>query len=148
MTRSFKKADRPVLISIRPQFAEKILAGEKLLEFRRAWASCVVDALVIYASSPRREIVAIAKVADVHEGSPTALWELTREKAGGISRRQLYAYFRGRRSGYAIEISSVLRTNGGLNPRLLFHDFSPPQSFHYLGAEAYAKVIEASKHRS
>src|SRR6185503_11939513 len=146
MMRYFKKVGRPVLISIRPTFAEKILAGEKILEFRRAWTSNPVDALVIYASSPRREIVAIAKVTQVHEGSPTALWGLTREKAGGISRRELYSYFRGRRSGYAIEISWVLRTNGGLNPRSLFANFRPPQSFHYLAAEAYAKVIEASDH--
>lgn len=145
MKRSFKQVDRPVLISIQPEFVEKILSGEKVLEFRRSWAADPVDALVIYASSPKQRIVAIARVAVVHEGSPTALWKLARYKAGGISRRQLYSYFEGKDFGYAIEISSIVRTNGSIDPKSLFHNFRAPQSFHYLGAEAYAKVIDASE---
>jgi predicted transcriptional regulator len=145
MTRFLKQADRPVLISIQPAFAEKILAGRKVLEFRRSWAASPVDALVIYASSPRRKIVAIARVAVVHEGSPTALWQLAREKAAGISRRQLYSYFQGKQSGYAIELSTIVRTNGGIDPRSLFRNFRAPQSFHYLEVEAYERVIKASE---
>ena len=145
MTRYLKQADRPVLISIQPQFAEKILAGTKNLEFRRSWAAAPVDTLVIYASFPRQRIVAIARVAIVHEGSPTALWELAREKAAGISRRQLYSYFEGKDSGFAIELSSVVRTNGGIDPKSLFKNFRPPQSYHYLNTNAYAKVIRASE---
>src|SRR5688572_26381067 len=132
MTRFLKQVDRAVLISIQPRFANKIVAGQKILEFRRSWAANPVDALVIYESSPTQKIVAIARVAAVHEGSPTALWELGREKAAGISRRQLYSYFEGKDSGFAIEISKVVRTNGGIDPRSLFENFRAPQSFHYL----------------
>jgi len=138
---SLPQADRPVLISIQPRFAEKILAGDKVLEFRRAWARHPVDVIAIYSSFPIQRIVGIARVKAVHQGSPTFLWELARKKGGGISRRKLYDYFHGKRQGYAIELGEVVKVNGGLDPKVLFAGFRAPQSFHYLDMNEFQRII-------
>jgi len=136
-----QQVDRPILISIQPRFAERILAGDKVLEFRRVWAASPVDKIAIYSSFPVQRIVGFARVKVVHHGSPTSLWELARQKGGGISRRQLYEYFRGKQTGYAIELDGVVKVNGGLDPKKLFADFRPPQSFHYLDAGEFRRII-------
>lgn len=143
LNQSSQQAARPVLISIQPQHVEKILSGEKVLEFRRMWAANPVDTLVIYSSSPEQRIVAIARISALHHESPTALWQLARIKGGGITRRQLYSYFHGKRQGYAIELSEVVKSNSGIDPKQLFATFRPPQSFNYMAVEDYAKVIDA-----
>lgn len=78
--RLFPTPPNVALISIRPGFVEKILAGEKRLEFRRNWAVNPVDTLVIYSTAPIKRIVATVDVVGVTEGSPTALWGVAQER--------------------------------------------------------------------
>lgn len=140
----FPKPPRVVLISIRPCFVEKILSGEKRLEFRRSWAANHVDVLVIYSSSPVQKIVATVNVVGVTEGSPTALWELAKKKGGGVTRQLIYDYFDGKKSGFAIEITDVYEFQHSLDPKKMFKNFLAPQSFRYLDAKDYNKILQQS----
>lgn len=135
------QAIRPVLISIKPQFVEKILAGEKVFEFRRLWAKSDPDVMVIYSSSPEQRIVAIARIKKVHESSFSSLWNLTRGR-GGVSRQLLREYFRDKKTGYAIEIEDVKAAKTPIDPKALFDGFRPPQSFQYLDPAQYQKLIK------
>lgn len=130
-------------MSIQPKYAEKILAGDKVLELRRTWASSPVDTVVIYASAPEQRIVAIAHVRAVHKGSPTALWALARSKCAGISRRELYAYFKGKALGYGIEFSSVVRGSERIDPKIILRGFRAPQSFSYMATQDFERVLRA-----
>lgn len=132
--------DKFALLSIFPRYANKILSGEKRLEFRKSWASEDVSALVIYATAPIQKIVGIARVKKVHQGSATALWRLARLINGGVSRRVLYEYFRGKQEGFAIEIESVLPCSIPLEPETYLPNFNPPQSFNYLDKETFERI--------
>lgn len=138
----FPKPPRCALISIRPCFVEKILSGEKKLEFRRSWAAEPVDVLVIYSSSPVQKIVATAKVMGVTEGSPTAMWELAKRKKGGVTRQLIRDYFVGKKTGFAIEIADIAEFEKPVDPRKIFKSFRPPQSFRYLDAKDYNQILE------
>ena len=140
----FPKPPRVALISIRPYFVEKILSGEKKLEFRRAWAAGPVDVLVIYSSAPIQRIVATVNVVEVTEGSPTALWELAKEKGGGVTRQLIYDYFAGKKTGFAIEIADVLEFENPVDPKKMFKKFMAPQSFRYLDAKDYSRILKSS----
>lgn len=121
------------LISIHPAYVEKILSGEKRLEFRRGWAKAEVNLLVIYATAPVQRVVAVAQLGQVLRGTKSRLWELARAHGGGISRRKLFAYMEGKKHGVALELLRRRRIVGGIDPRSLFGDeFRPPQSFRYL----------------
>lgn len=131
------------LLSIYPRYANKILSGEKRLEFRKSWASSDVSSFVIYATTPVQKIVGIARVKQVHKGSATALWQLAQQIGGGVSRRVLYDYFRGKPEGFAIEIESVLPCSTPLDPELYLPNFTPPQSFVYLERAIYKRIETA-----
>lgn len=137
----FPKPPKAALISIRPCFVEKILSGEKRLEFRRSWAAESVDILVIYSSAPVQKIVATARVIEVIEGSPTALWDLAKEKKGGVTRQLIREYFTGKKKGFAIELSDIAEMDPPIDPKRMFDDFKPPQSFRYLSPEDYNRIF-------
>lgn len=129
------------LISIHPGYVEKILSGEKRLEFRRSWAANQVDILVIYSTMPVQQIVAVAKIGHIFRGSKSRLWELARIKGGGISRRKLFGYMQGKKEGVALELLNVFRIDDGICPWSLFGDgFRPPQSFRYLSQNEITKL--------
>lgn len=138
-------ASNTVLLSLHPRHANKILSGEKRLEFRRIWAKNPVSTVVIYATVPMQRIVAVADVRQVHEGSPTRLWELAKVIGGGLPRRELYAYFKGRKTGYAIELENVRECNPALDPSHLIEHFRPPQSFQYLCQTQRESILHAMR---
>lgn len=129
-----------VIISLHPEHANKVLSGQKRLEFRRVWATKPVTAVVIYSTVPVKKIVAIAYVKQVHLGSPTYLWNLAKSIGGGLSRRALYKYFQGKKKGYAVEFESIKLCNPAIDPESLIHGFHAPQSFTYLDQKIFNKI--------
>ena len=121
-----------VIISLHPEHANKILSGEKKLEFRRVWATRPITAVIIYSTLPIKKIVAVAYMKQVHKGSPTKLWNLAKSIGGGLTRRDLYKYFEGKKVGYAIEFSSINCCNPAINAESLLENFHAPQSFTYV----------------
>lgn len=137
---------RTALISIHPEYAEKIFAGEKKFEFRRRWTNRSVGTLFIYATAPVQRIVGFAKIARVTRGTPTQLWRLTQQVNGGISKSKLFAYFGSSKTGVAIELSKVTPMPSGIDPRLcLGRDFRPPQSYRYLSEKEILQINSGGK---
>jgi predicted transcriptional regulator len=137
---------RAALISIHPEYAEKIFAGEKKLEFRRRWASRSVETLFIYATAPVQRIVGFAKIARVTKGTPTQLWRLTQQVNGGISKSELFAYFGSSKTAVAIELSMATLMPNRIDPRLcLGRGFRPPQSFRYLSEKEISQINSGGK---
>lgn len=120
------------MLSIKPEYVEKILSGEKRYEFRRrVFKRMDVDTIVIYSTSPQQRIVAEVGVVDILESDPIDIWKKTHDKAG-ISYKAFMAYFDGVNVAYAIELGLVKRYP---RPRLLssYAEVSaPPQSFVYV----------------
>lgn len=121
-----------VLLSIKPEYAEKILDGEKRFEFRKAIPkSQNVSTIVIYATMPVGKVVGEFEVKAFLSDSPNALWSYTSE-AAGISRRFFNEYFRGRDTAHAIEVRSVKRYKKPLSLSSVLSSGVAPQSFCYL----------------
>ena len=120
------------MLSIKPEYVEKILSGEKRYEFRRrVFKRMDVDTIVIYSTSPQQRVVAEVDVVGILESDPIDIWKKTRDKAG-ISDKAFMAYFDGVDIAYAIELGPVNRYP---QPRLLssYAEVSaPPQSFVYV----------------
>lgn len=131
---------KAVIISLHPEHANKILSGKKKLEFRRVWSKHQVNAVVIYATSPIKKIVAVGYIREVHVGTKNKLWELAKSIGGGLSRSALRNYFDGKKHGFAIEFESVSPIKPAISPTLCFKKFSPPQSFAYLSMDDLKKI--------
>ena len=130
---SFRFADDVALISIHPEHVEKIIAGEKNVEFRRSWPSRAIRTLVIYATSPAKHLAAVVEITEVVRASKTALWNISSDEGGGITRQRLFDYLEGKTIGIALKLGKRLPLGDGLLPREIFGaSFHAPQSYRYL----------------
>lgn len=120
-----------VLLSIKPEFAEKIFEGTKQYEFRRAiFKNTGIKTVVVYASSPVQKVIGEFEIEDILKEGLASLWKKTKSKSG-IEEQDFYSYFGEKEEGYAIKIKNAKRYE---EPLCLRSDFGlvPPQSFLYL----------------
>lgn len=133
-----------VLLSIKPQYADKILCGLKKYEFRKIiFRNEDIREIVIYSSSPTKKIVGTCAIGSVIEDRPSVLWEMLKE-GSGLCEEEFFTYFYGKEKGYAIEIESINRFERPVDPREFNADFVPPQSFQYINDTFYSKICDAS----
>lgn len=119
-----------VLISIKPDFVERIFSGEKKYEFRKRNFSRCVNNVVVYSCAPVGRVVGEFSIGGVLEGTPNEIWRKCRQFAG-ITKKEFNVYFSGRSVAYAIEIHSIVRYPKKLLLSETYH-CSPPQSFIYI----------------
>ena len=123
-----------VLMSIRPEFARKILSREKLVEFRKQAFRRPVDRIFIYSSAPEQKIVASFRYVGSLSGSPAEIWERY-GRHGCISKEDFFGYFPSRDElAYAIPIVDLRVLDRPVDPSQLIPGFRPPQSFCYWDA--------------
>jgi predicted transcriptional regulator len=134
---------RAVLLSIKPRYADLILAGTKRVELRRNWPSNDIAVMVLYSSSPVQRLVGVAYVDGVREASVARLWQLACEYGGGVTYDELVEYFAGKETAYGIMIKGTRTAERRVDPKDLFPDFSPPQSLQYLTPEEFQRVARA-----
>jgi predicted transcriptional regulator len=124
-----------ILMSIRPQYADKIFDGTKTVELRRIKPRLLQegDLIFVYVSSPVKSLVGAFSVALVMEKSLLALWRNVKDYAG-VSHNDFLSYFQGLETGVAIFIKDVW-----LLPKPIHladikkevNGFYPPQNFRY-----------------
>lgn len=120
-----------VLLSIKPEFAEKIFDGTKRFEFRRRiYKNEAVKSVIVYASAPISKVIGEFEIKAVHHDELDSLWNSTNDFAG-ISESFYREYFNGKESGYAIEVKEVKKYTEPLGIRESF-GIGPPQSFAYV----------------
>ncbi len=120
-----------VILSIKPEFCNAILQGEKIYEFRKRIFKTKeeIDYVFIYSTSPIQKIVAAFTIESILCDHPKNLWKKCKEGAG-ISKDLFFSYFGARPEGYAIEIDEVIKFDP-IDPKHVVSDFNPPQSFCY-----------------
>lgn len=117
------------LISIRPTYAEAILAGEKTVELRRRIPTIDLGTrLWIYATQPVRAVVGSAVVDEVIEGSPAQIWERYMDKIA-VDRCEYDEYFSGKDRAVGIVLSHIVKRNriGIEQLREIRKGFHPPR---------------------
>jgi predicted transcriptional regulator len=122
-----------VILSIKPEFANKIFDGSKLYEFRRSiFKDPDVKIVVVYASSPVQKIIGEFEIDHILNLALENLWDITQDFSG-ITKDFFLEYFENKDAGYAIKIKKTKKYN---KPLCIREDFNavPPQSFLYLAS--------------
>ncbi len=120
-----------VLLSIKPEFVEKIFAGTKKYEFRKSlFRRSDVKVIVIYASSPIQRVVGEFEIDDILSDDVNSLWEQTK-KYSGISKAFYNSYFQTKKTANAIQIGHLTKY---ATPKSLsdYNIHQAPQSFCYI----------------
>lgn len=120
-----------VLLSIKPEYAEKIFDGTKKYEFRRSvFKNKDVKTVVVYASSPVQRVIGEFEIDKIINEDLQKLWDKTKEFSG-ISEDFFFEYFLNKEKGFAIKIKQTKRYVESLSIKDDFNA-TPPQSFMYL----------------
>ncbi len=137
---AMNKTTQPLLLSLKPRYADLIFEGRKKAELRRRIASGIEgrDAF-IYVSSPVKQLRGGFRVGHVWQGSPEEVWNEVSELAG-VDKRGFDTYYEGREIAYALQIRDVWEYENPVdlsNLKKQFPNFSVPQSWRYVKPEEY-----------
>lgn len=127
-----------VLLSIKPQYANEIINGNKKVEFRKKGFKADINRVYIYSSMPEGKIIGYFTVSDIIEDHPKKLWEQFAD-VGCIDKESFTEYYANRDKGYSIKVQDVTVYEKPLNPYELIEGFRPPQSFQYVKEEMLKK---------
>ena len=126
---------RVLLLSLKPRFATSILDGTKKVELRRVAPKIQPGQIVlIYASSPVRQLAGTCRVVRLDVAPKSAIWERYRNQCG-VTEAEYEAYFEGAEDAVAIVVDKprTLQEPPSLATlRNRVAGFRPPQSFRYL----------------
>ncbi|WP_018391810.1 ASCH domain-containing protein [Bacillus sp. 37MA] len=120
-----------VLLSIKPQYVQEIINGNKKFEYRKRIFKKNVESVVIYSTMPVGRIIGEFKIDRIIKDSPVELWNQT-ARYSGISKDSFLEYFSGRNNGFAIKIKEFVEYDEPINPKELDKDFTAPQSYKYI----------------
>lgn len=71
------------MLSIKPEYVRRILAGEKTYEFRkRIFSRRDVDTIIIYTTRPVCQVLAEARITGILQDTPQGLWNRTHRGGG------------------------------------------------------------------
>lgn len=120
-----------IILSIKPEFANKIFDGNKKFEFRRSiFKNKKVSKVIVYASSPVSKVIGEFEIGEVLFKDLNSLWQETKEYSG-ITEKYFYDYFIGKENGFALEVKKVKKYKEELCIEKSFGK-RPPQSFAYV----------------
>jgi predicted transcriptional regulator len=131
------------MMAIKPQFAFRLLTGEKQVEFRRRAAANSLTHIVVYATQPVAAVVGVLEIADLARDTPRSLWRRFAE-VGGIRRADFFDYFSGSRTGVAYLVREAWSCSEALELGKSGLPKVPPQAYQYLSFKTIKK-LEASR---
>jgi predicted transcriptional regulator/DNA-binding XRE family transcriptional regulator len=125
---------RDVVLSIRPKYSSRILAGEKTVELRRRFPASAPRGTIayIYSTSPERAMVGVAEIEGVKKLAVNEIWDRY-SSCAFIEKPDFDKYFEGLNEGFALEFGNVRPFVSPMSLSELRERFAfePPQSFLY-----------------
>ncbi len=132
-----RKNNRLLLISIKPHYAKKIFKGEKTVELRKSAPRYASKGsyLLIYVTSPVKELWGVCKIENIIKDKPHILWDNIGERTG-ISKQEFHEYYKEKNNAYGLELKDVknlLKNSIKLdNLKNMIPGFMPPQTYAYI----------------
>lgn len=123
-----------LLLSIKPEFVEKIFNGEKNIELRKSSPNVVSgDLVVIYSTKPVKAVIGICTVKEIIKMTPSRMWEL-HSKNLGIDKKRFWEYYENIDQSVGIVLTSIQKFEDHISLESLKKKnpmFQPPQTFRY-----------------
>lgn len=120
-----------VLLSIKPEYVEQIINGNKKFEYRKRIFKKNVEAVIVYSTMPVGKIVGEFTIEKIINDSPEEIWNQTC-KYSGVSENFFKDYFSKHKEGFAIKIKDFLEYKEPISPKDIFNNFVAPQSYMYV----------------
>jgi predicted transcriptional regulator len=132
-----------LLISLKPQYADKVFDGSKTVELRRTRPKLNnSDLILIYATSPVKAIVGGSEVKDVLSGTPNEIWSAIFDVAG-INAQDYREYFLGAKTAFGINLKNSWRHTKPISLdriKAKIPSFHPPQIYQYMNIKTVRTI--------
>ncbi len=132
------------VLSIKPEYAAKIIAGEKTVELRRRFPAGTVTGAVayIYATVPVQALIGWVTIAEVRCMPVREIWAQF-ARAACIEAGDFREYFDDLENGYVLvlEQPKALVPPIGLSELKTRLNFAPPQSYCYAD-DSFRRLIQ------
>ncbi|RKH60501.1 hypothetical protein [Corallococcus llansteffanensis] len=128
-----------VLLPIQPRYATPILDGLKRVEFRKRAFRREVSHVVVYSSSPVKQVVGFFEILGIDEAPPAQLWRRY-SREGAILKEDYDRYFSHCEGGVAIRVGKVHVFQKPFPLGDITPEMRAPQSYAYLSAHAFTKI--------
>ena len=135
--------EHAMLLSVRPRYAESILAGTKRAEIRRQRPGILPGTpVIIYATKPLGAVIGTAIIDQVCEGTPADLWHQYHQDMG-VTHQEFDHYLSGTSTAYLLLLSSATRLTSPLtlNDMRESADFRPPRSYRYINHSTLRTLV-------
>jgi len=133
-----------ILISIKPEFATKILDGNKTVELRKRFSNKALAGIrmMIYSSSPEKEVVGYVNITAVSTLSVKDIWQKYKD-ASCVSKLYFDKYYHSRDTGVVVHLSNPKKIKEKIKLLELkkIYNIHPPQSYRYLSDRVFNNII-------
>ncbi|MDE2475132.1 MAG: ASCH domain-containing protein [Alphaproteobacteria bacterium] len=137
-------ANNALVFSISPAWVDLIACGQKTFELRRRPPALNgITRMIIYETTPRKQISLVCDIAEILTAETTELWSTVGEHCG-ITREHFFSYFAGLKVAHAIRLTNVVRLRRPISLDTLRQQtsFVPPQSWCRASEELRAIAME------
>jgi predicted transcriptional regulator len=122
-----------ILMSIKTEYARKILSGQKKVEVRKVFSKkWEASKVTIYASSPERSLVGEALIKEVVFDSPENIWRKFSSQIG-CTKEEFDKYSESKNKVYAIVLQDVVPYKKSISIKeissLIKENLRPPQNY-------------------
>ena len=119
-----------ILMSIKPEYVDKIFFGNKKYEYRKKLCKENINKIIVYSSSPVKKVIGELIIKQVLYDKKKNIWDKT-NIYGGISKEKYDKYYDKCDYAVAYEIEKVVLYD---NPKNLndYNIKTAPQSYVYL----------------
>lgn len=142
------KKTKYLFLSVKPEFANKLIAKEKNIELRKVRPRVNEgDYIIIYASAPIMGIIGFGRIKQIIESSPSEMWESHSSKLG-IDKIRYDNYFLNRNIAIGIEIDSIRTVRPAITLSMIREvddTFNPPQSYRYVSNSQIIELLQTTK---
>lgn len=135
---------KTLIVSIKPEFTEMIIAGKKTIELRKSAPDVNVgDIMIIYCTYPIMAFIGVCKIGKVLKLEPLLMWKQYKSCLG-IDYVRFSAYYHNVSLAIGIEITEFEKLNKNIKLEAIKNEipsFQPPQTFRYLDSKTFEKLL-------
>ena len=96
-----------ILLSINPEYVEKIMNGSKKFEYRKRECKRKIDRIVMYSTAPVKKIIGEAEVEKVLVDSLEKIWKITKDFSG-IDKIFFDSYYRDKDYAVVYQLKNIV----------------------------------------
>ena len=126
---------KPAIISIKPEYINKIFAGKKTIEIRKKSVRMAPGTqLWLYATRPYARIAGVCKIKTIIRSHPDEIWTNYSGETG-ISYETFVKYVNGAKNITAITLDTIIAIDQSITLEKIRNQiqiFHPPQFFSYI----------------